>query len=682
MTVVILAMASSACLTDITWAPLTEPTDQRAERGSGGQSGSSAPGRPPSAGDAGADAASTLAAADAGVPDGGAPREGCDASEPCLAASPFPLPAPCAGVRYSAPLAVTGGTQPLTWSLRAGSSPEFVLNSLTGDDEAPPARIESEGPTLGGVVRVRVQDSSTPPLQLDFDVDLSARKSCWFAHLSGQDPSRLHLRDVFLESDVLVGAADFSVLDFQFSPDGRWLAFRQRTREGDRLYTYPARAPYAGEPLAISLECASDGASADAGATPSCDVLDYAWSADSNQLAFVVSGAASTADAISGVSGFAESDGPGAPWPARATATWVSDEVPLDYREQLGWLGSERLVFLGDELGTSSTTLTLALYTAEVEPGGAGVTTVEGIPPLLTGSGTTLLRGAGGVVLVEASEDSESSVISFYSPDEPPMYHGGWLSPSGSLVGLATEDGALELYDVRDDESPLASSDDASAASGTCAEIVAWSDPIGSRERIACAAGDALEFFEYDASGARLDHLARVTGEVAAGARRAFSPDGRWFVFGSGSGARFDLVDLAAASPQVDLTPVQPLIGPVELLYPPTRSGLVNLADETSVVEYPLPGGTSWPSGFTSNAASPRSACSEAFWMAPGDWCGAPRAARHLVYASDGLSLLFEDAPGRLSIAHPSADPRAYQVTEALGSCSGPCPARAYAYQP
>jgi hypothetical protein len=681
MAVLILGMASSACLTDITWAELPGAPSDDDEPGAGGRAGASAPGRSGSAGDGGAAAASTLAAGDGGVPDGGSEREDCGASESCLTPSPFPLPAPCAGVRYSAPLAATGGTQPLTWSLREGSSPEFVLNMVTDDDGAPLARIESDGPTLGGVVRVHVEDSSTPPLQADFDLDLSPRESCWFAHLSAQSPTQLHLRDVFLENDVLVGDADVGVLDFQFSPDGRWLAFRQSTPEGARLYTYSARAPHADDALAISLECASAGTTADAGAAASCDVLDYAWSADSNQLAFIVNDAAAPADAISGMSGFADFAGPGAPWPARSTATWVSDEVPLDYREQLRWLDSDRLVFLGDELGSNSTTLTLALYTAEVAPNGAGVTAVEGIPPLLTGAGTTLLGGAGGALLVEASDDSDGSVISFYSPGEPPMFHGGWLSPSGALVGWV-EEGTLELYDVRDDESPVASSDDGSAASGSCAAIVAWSDPIGSRERIACAAESALEFFEYDVGAARLVHLARVTGEVAAGARRAFSPDGRWFVFGSGGGARFDLVDLAARSPRVDLTPVQPLVAPVELLYPPTRLGLVNLADAASVVEYPLPGGTSWPSGFTSDGAAPRSACSEAFWIAPAEWCGAPRAARHLAYARDGASLLFEDAPGQLAIAHPGADPRAHRVSDSLGTCSGSCPAGTYAYQP
>jgi hypothetical protein len=360
----------------------------------------------------------------------------------------------------------------------------------------------------------------------------------------------------------------------------------------------------------------------------------------------------------------------------------VSDEVALDYREQLGWLGDDRIVFLGEELSSTSPTLTLALYTGVVSPSG-GLSGVEGLPNLLTGTGTTLRPGTGGALLIEASGDSSSSVISVYTPGEPPMVHSGWLSPSGAFVGWATEAGELELYDVRDDGDALASSGADGTASGSCDAILAWSDPIGApaRERIACAVDGALDFFEYGTGVKRLEHLARVSADVASGARRAFSPDGRWFVFGNAGGS-FDLIDLAAASPRLDVMPVQPLVPPVELLYPPARPGLVNLADVAGLAEYPLPGSPSWPSAFTSGGASPRSSCVEAFWMAPAEWCGAPRVAQHLAYAPDSKSLLFEDAPGRLSIAHPGADPRALPVTEELASCAGQCPESVYAFQP
>jgi hypothetical protein len=695
-TVGILGVTSSACLTDITWGDLPDSGPVSGGSSTGGSAGVSAPvagaAGTRSDGDGAGGGAEALSL-DGGVPDGGSPREGCVESAACLAASPFPLPAPCSGIPYSAPLTVTGGTPPLIWSLREPSA-EFVLRPSASDDGVPLARIESSAPdaiSRGSVVYVLVEDSSTPVQRIEIELDLTVRNSCWFAYISagiaagesadGGQAAQLHLRDVFLENDVIVGEAGPGALDFQFSPDGGWLAFRQRTPEGDRLYTYAARAPRSAA-RAIPLSCpGAPPGGADAGAAPRCDVLDYAWSADSNHLAFILG--SDSADSVSGVSGFSEPGGPGEPWAPRATATWVSDDVPLDYREQLRWIGSDRIVFLGAELSSNSPTLTLAPYTAGVEPG-RGVTSIEGVPPLLTPAGTTLLGGPDGALLIESADASESSVISFYSPGEPAMYHSGWLAPSGAFVGWTTEEAALELYDVHDDESLLASSDDGSAATGSCESIIAWSDPLGAppRERIACTAGGALEFFEYDAASSRLSHLARVAGDVAPGARRAFSPDGRWFVFGSAGGVRFDLIDLSVPSPRLDLTPLLPFTAPVELLYPPTRGGLVNLADSASVIEYPLPGSASAPSGFASQGASPRSACVEAFWRAPAEWCGAPRAAQHLAYAPDSRSLLFEDAPGHLSIAQPGSDPRAHQVSAALGACSDSCPGRVFAFQP
>jgi hypothetical protein len=121
---------------------------------------------------------------------------------------------------------------------------------------------------------------------------------------------------------------------------------------------------------------------------------------------------------------------------------------------------------------------------------------------------------------------------------------------------------------------------------------------------------------------------------------------------------------------------------PVELAFPPRRSGLVQLADAKGLAEYPLPGSTSLPSAFSSSGSSPRASCSEVLGLATGNWCGAPRAAAHSEYSADSYSALFEDAPGNLSIAQPGSETEPALVTSALAPCAGACASKTYAFQP
>jgi hypothetical protein len=577
----------------------------------------------------------------------------------------------------------SGGVAPYQFEWLSSVGADFVLRDRSPDELSEVARIESvsaDGPATGGSMSIRVSDSSDPPRSTRFDLDLTLRRTCWFAYLSGDGAPELHLRDAFLLNDLAIAAdTGGTVRDFQFSPNGDWLSFRVDAAGGSQLFAFRARPPRSLAAQRVSPECPP--ASPDAADGSECRVVDYAWSSDSNHLALLLR--AASQDWLTGVSGFADGAGPDQPWPPQSSATWVADEVPLHYHEGLVWVGSEWLAFLGDELGSASPSLTSALYSATLNASGLGVAGLVAVPPMLTNAGTVLRPAAEGVVMIEAPAPEEPPLVSYYSAGGPARYHSGWLSPSSAWLASTNSAGELEVYDIRNDEAPIARSTDADAAD-PCQSVFSWSQPSGQPavEHIACASGPDIAFFEFSPVEHSLRRRSRVAAVASAGARRAFSRDGRWFALGELGGTSWGLIDLNQSEPRIDPLRIHVAAPPVELLFPPFRDGLVTLAEPGGIAEYPLPGSTSIPSAFTSPGASPRSSCSESFWTAPDNWCGAPRASQHFAYADDGRSLLFEDGARRLSLGSPGVDPDARLVTDALVLCAEPCKSKAYAFQP
>lgn len=539
-------------------------------------------------------------------------------------------------------------------------------------------REPTDAPTFAG--RPSSCDPAAP------EQELRNQSGCWFAYLSEDAPTRLHFRDVFLRDDLVLpeAAGVGSVIDFEFSPDGDWIAFRALAPSGPRLFTYRARGSEGSAAAQIDFDCSDAEPLGDAGAPAPCGVLDYAWSGDSRHLAVVLNGTSPGQDYLSGLSGFDAESGPGAPWPAQSSALWVADETPLDYREQLVWVDSEWVGFLGPELGSSSPTLKLALYGASASGLRQGSEPVEANPQMLGPEGTRLRSSSGGALMIEPAGAVEASAMSFHQAGSFTMIHAGWLSPSGAWVASITG-GELEIYDVRDDFDPVAAS--ASEAGGVaCSAILSWSAPVEEQglERIACAAGAEVAFydFHYGQSPKWLEHAGSVSLAPAVGERRAFSPSGKWFVLSRAEQGGFAFVDLSGPAPAVSPTPVR-VGAPAELSFPPSEHGLANISDLRGVAEYPLPGAQSARgSAFLFQAARPRRSCEEDFWMAPGNWCGAPRAAQHLEYGADSSRFLFEESFGTLKLARPGAAPDAELVTERASSCSGDCPRTPYAFQP
>ncbi len=712
------ALAAPACLSDIKWETnvnIEGETSQNGAAGGGASIGGAGAGTSVGGGAGDGGAAGEVGGSDdpdAGGQDGGGTSGGdggsagaggassnCPGSaNGCLVITSTRLPSPCAGIRYSAPLTATGGTPPYHWEVIT-PLPGFELGSADGDAGALSDTIVSESPSesLAQTEMVlMVSDSAPAELQQTREVrlDLTLRTSCWFAYLSEDGaeaapngPARLHFRDVFLTNDIILPAqADAGpVLDFKFSPDGNWLAFRAGLAGNERLFTYPARGPEPREASPVPFVCG------DAGSDTPCGVIDYAWSEDSNHVAVVLGTANPLQDYLSGVSGFGVAAGPGDPWAAVGEAAWFFPDVvpegsvPLDYHEQLTWIGSRGVGFLGQPFVLPGAELPHAVYSADVVTegfiNGAILALLEGDPSYLTESGATLFSTPEGIAIArEAVSDTLIGLFVFAGAHRDFI---GLLSPSRRWVAGVNQEQRLEIYDLfADPFDPFPLLPRVAITAGPlCAEVIAWSRPAEGLERIACRSDEGVNFFDYFfGAEPTLEFAGSVPQLPGPGIRRAFSATGQSFVFGapSGSTTKFSFVDLLVSPPGVADRAVN-LLPPGELEFPVGRD-VVLLSDQRTVAEYGL-GATTSSDGFTPVGAE-RSPCQESFGLDPKHWCGAPEVADHLSYSPDSKTLLFEERPGALRIGQPQADPDEQPVTDALASCSERCLAKVYSFQP
>ncbi|HTV20745.1 MAG TPA: Ig domain-containing protein [Polyangiaceae bacterium] len=584
-------------------------------------------------------------------------------------ALPAELPAPCLGIPYRAQLEATAGAgAPYTW--RALSP----LPDGLGLD--PSAGVLTGTPTADGTFRVEVRDRDGVASQ-PLDVVLERRQTCSFAYLEGEGgPARLHYRDVFLSAATNVVlpaelAAGETVVDFEFSPDGTWIALRIELDARQRLALYPTRRD--GTLASDAMPLAWCGAN-----EPECSVLDYAWSANSEYLAVAVHDAESARDALTGIRVAAPTE----PWPLVSSADWDFGPVALEYRGQLGWVASEWVGFMGADPG-SGDAASEALYSAAVADDGRSLEEAW-IVSSIASVGTRLLATATGLVSIDAGADTLSYFrrLGGYPNGDVVRHPGGVLSPSRRLLVSADGEGVLQLSELDREGGPSVVSE-----AQTCSTIVAWSprEEPGGAERFACRYGDTIRVFEYGAApepGA----LARVA-EVSftsplEGARRAFSATGSWLL----------LSELAPETKRVALFDVARNDGSLEripasccsVLQPASGRDALALAGESLLLEYPLPTSGHERSLVLGGSAPAVTPCEEIFSRDPARWCGAPHVDNQLEYSAEGQSLLLEWPQGTLSIADMSqfsqqSDASARPITQALVSCDG-CRPRPFAF--
>ncbi len=595
----------------------------------------------------------------------------------CPIIGPLRLPAPCAGVPYEETLIPNDGAGPdYAWSVVTQELPAGLnFDPATGVIWGTPT---GNGPSVSGRLDVVLSDSEGQAARAEFD--LSLRQSCWLAYVSDEIATRrVHLRDVFLKHDILLPAAPLaageSVVDFELSPDGAWVAFRAGPPDRLRLYLYPSAVPRPGDAAQVAFDCPEEAAP--------CGVLDYAWSPTSDHVAVVLSGASDAQDYLSGV----DVSAPGAPWLAVGLASWDGDLIPLDYHRELVWAAHEHVAFTGldpDRPSADRDLVYLAKALLQIEP----VATIAG------GTGIKLRPTPRGLISFDPGLLAITALdLSGQQEDMTP--HGeAWVSPSGNFVGKTTDDGRLQVFDFGGASARW------ELPQRTCGAVVSWAPPIEGIERLICSdgpvaapTGENLRVVDLDtAESSSIVRSVPTNGtyipDALANTRRVISPSGNWLLVGSPANG-VAVVDISTTSPvipapQNELT----LSAPAEIEFAPSGRA-VAVYDATGLSQYTIPiafGKTklSDVNGQRLEPPSDLSTCQENALELPERWCGAERIPGHFKWSHDSQSLLFEDASGSLWLADPRSSPQRSPllVTSTIASCAAPCRERPYAFLP
>jgi hypothetical protein len=499
------------------------------------------------------------------------------------------LPAPCRGNAYTEAFTVEGGEPPFLWS-------ELSLPpGLHFDAESATLSGISEG---DGVLTLELSDANARTIQKSYPV--RARDKCWLAYLASESgPARLSLVDGSLlerqpesaRRELPAQAGSEGVLDFQFSPDGRFIAYRVGVAASSARLELAALS--ADEVLPLDF----------AGA-----VGEYAWSPDASALAVAFTSGAEP----------------------RLGGVLVAGAAPLastplaGLPRQLLWTDAEHLAFF-----TADPELPMLRWLVTAELAGAGFGAPSAHTETAFSDSAQLFGGAGGVFAAEPA----TGLLEFFASDGgPPTVHApsALVSPSGAFAGLA-RDGALQLYRGLD-PSFAAAATPLLRADG-CTSLLAWAS---GRERIACAAERAGEhaialFDVRRAPDPALSALAplRVAGVPAAaetsGRRRSLSASGSWFALAGDE--QLYVVRADGPSPRLWAALPNSLLGtrPGALAFAPDEGWLlIGAGNSLWVVDL-----EQGPESLRELSASALfdDACSESFLEGRGHWCGSDPVA-------------------------------------------------------
>jgi hypothetical protein len=408
-----------------------------------------------------------------------------------LSTPPDALPDACRGTFYAETWTAAGGEPPYLWSavsLPPGLHFDAESASLSGVPEA------------DGLLELQLSDGRGRRLLRSYE--LHVRERCWIAYIASEPAPRLELVDpVLLERqpesarrELPVDGTD-PVLDFQFSPNGRHIAYRVASAAGPVRLELASLAE--GEAQALEL---------------GGEVGAYAWSPDSATLAAAFT---SAQQPLLGGIDLAEGGG--------LLETRAVAGIP----SQLAWYDARHLALL-----TPDPEVTALHWLTTVERTTAGYAAPVAHVEAAFSASAQLSEAAGGVFV----SDPESGSLQFFPRDgSAPSAHASAavLGPSGAFVGLA-RDGALQAFRPFEPSAPANSASAPFASAAGCDSLLAWAqDP----ERIACAAsleGDQrLALFELGDDGALSGSALPLEGLAPGGQRRALSRSGRWFAAAS-----------------------------------------------------------------------------------------------------------------------------------------------------
>jgi hypothetical protein len=555
------------------------------------------------------------------------PADSAECPSVQLSTPPDALPDACLGNFYAEPLTAAGGEPPYLWSALS------VPPGLHFDAES---ALLSGVPEGDGVLELQLSDQRGRTLQRRYE--LHARERCWLAYLASEPVPRLELVDpVLLERQPESARRELPeqgadpVLDFQFSPDGRFIAYRIASAAGSARLELASVA--GAEAQALELGGA---------------VGAYAWSPDSATLAVAYTRAQQPR--LGGV----DVAGGGRLLESRAVAG-----VP----SRLSWYDATHVALLTPDPEVSSL---YWLSTAERSADGYSAPVAHadvGFSPA-----AQPIAGAGGVFV---SDPGSNSLEFFPSTGEAPSAQASAavVAPSGAFVGLA-RDGALQVF------RPLQSSalaDPASvpfASAAGCDSLLAWGQV---RQRIACAASvegaAALALFEVGSDGALSSSTLPLAGLGASGQRRAFSQSGRWFA--AASADRLVVVNTSGRTRLWGAVP-NTLLGtaPGALVFSPDESSLL-IGAGNALELLDLTADAPAPRQLSASALGGGGGCSERFL--DGQWCGSTALDAAPVWSSDSRWVAFPTALGTLELIDVRPGAESAPALAPDSACSEAC---------
>lgn len=460
------------------------------------------------------DADGEPAAVNGGPPvDGGLvpePSDACSAATG-VAIAPCELPPPCRDLPYT--VRFTPTHDELVWTattLPSGLALDAATLTLSGVARASGSLV-LEGRDARGAVLQRAT------------FELVARTSCSVAFMVDEGGgSRLHLADregLASAPEVILPLAPAEgerVVDFAFSPDGRALLVRVAGADGERrltLHSAPDWREHALPALGGSVQ-------------------EYAWSQDGAAVAAVLQ---SEAGVLLG----------GFRWQSRIAENGMSLEstafipVPTPGDTRPVWFAGAHVGFLSGEGLVDGDRL---LHSASLGERGFAAPIPKPAGALFSVDPDTLIRletSAQGLLLYGAFRES-STLVELYRPSSEGVDSVSQLSgavpSSDRRYSARAQEGVLSLQ--RSYEEPLQPFATVVASLPGCNALLAWSP---TDDRLACvsdgAEGGNLRVYELrDAvlSPSRPVEGSYVYSETQARLRpRAFSPSGRWLLFGN-----------------------------------------------------------------------------------------------------------------------------------------------------
>jgi len=561
---------------------------------------------------------------------------------------PNTLRRPCANQPYEASLTVSNGTAPYRWQVASADWTVAVAPTSTDHATLSTAHIGS------GTTNLTVQVTDADGAGKTANFSLIARDACWFAYttVDGASGPKLKLLDPLTEPPTPHPFAhNDGVYDFQFSPNGQFLAY-----SFGRDATHPTGRHLALITLATLHEQVVD--------VLEDSLVAYSWSPDSKMIAVgFIKDETTYLTAVQ------------VPAPGSNTAPVELAPKPAFVESKLYWIGTSFIAFHAQRLPDLA------------HPGQWLPNPYQLRTPFYARLGDTGFDAPQAIVEqpydphVYAQANSNGFFMigdnTYFNPLSPsvefpvPLWMTNVISPSGKYAA-ELDDGQVQIFDARQtlDGNAIATSSEGQE----CPSLLAWARD---RERFACVADLAnpssgthgeVRIFDLSAAG---DHLEMTTLQgactespaacatqnskyvysegLASEQARALSPSGRWLAFATASSgtdnylywADLNEVPYRLKGKAYHFTQATTVNSPTEISFSPDESSVL-LRRGRQLNRWRL----SNPSESlqVANDMVVGQKCSDDFMSGPDQWCGNTERSPMFHWSPDSAAASFRTA--------------------------------------